>query len=242
MRELRTGIRRWREVGAPYEVARAQFVLSRALRGVQDDEDADLELRAALDEFRRLGAQTDVRLAEREAHDVDERRSGPIAARMTFMFTDIVGSTNLAEEMGDEAWGRLLRWHDDTLRALIARHGGEVVKSTGDGFFAAFESARNGVEAAIGIQQALRETPGLSLPVRIGLHTADANRLGGDYSGTGVHVAARVAALAGGGEILASAETVAEAGPSVEGRTGVPATTTLKGVTKPVDLVGISWA
>ena len=241
VRELRSGIRRWREVGAPYEVARAQFVLSRALRGVQDDEDADLELRAALDEFRRLGAQTDVGLAERETHDVDERRSGPIAARMTFMFTDIVGSTNLAEEMGDDAWGRLLRWHDDTLRALIARHGGEVVKSTGDGFFAAFESARIGVEAAIGIQQALRETRGLALPVRIGLHTADANRLGGDYSGTGVHVAARVAALAGGGEILASAETVAEAGQAVEGRTGVPATTTLKGVTKPVDLVGISW-
>ena len=77
---------------------------------------------------------------------------------MTFMFTDIVGSTNLAEALGDQAWERLLRWHDDALRTHIASGGGEIVKSTGDGFFAAFESARPGVECAIGIQRALRRT------------------------------------------------------------------------------------
>ncbi len=61
---------------------------------------------------------------------------------MTFMFTDIVGSTNLAEAMGDEAWEHVLKWHDDTLRGLVAKDGGEVVSPTGDGFFVAFDSAR----------------------------------------------------------------------------------------------------
>lgn len=244
VRELRSGARRWREVGAPYDVARARFVLSQALRLVQDEEDADLELRSALDEFGRLGAKTDIKLIEDETRSVEERRSAPLAARMTFMFTDIVNSTNTAEALGDEAWGRLLRWHDDSIRAIIGRHRGDVVKSTGDGFFAAFDSARSAIEAAVGIQVALREhrdTSGFALPVRIGLHTADANRRGSDYSGTGVHVAARVAAQAGAGEILASTDTIAEAGDAA-GRTGTPTPTMLKGVSKPVDLVSIGWA
>ena len=126
---------------------------------VEDEDDADLELRAALDEFRRLGARIDVEAAERELRDAEDRRSGPATARKTFMFTDIVGSTNLAEALGDQAWERLLRWHDDTLRSLVARGGGEIVNSTGDGFFAAFESARSGVDCAISIQRALRRPP-----------------------------------------------------------------------------------
>ena len=244
VRELRVAVKRWREVKAPYETARARFALSRALRVVGDDEDADLELRSATEEFQRLGARTDIAAAEAETRDVEERRSGPVSTRMTFMFTDIVNSTNLAEALGDIAWERLLRWHDDTLRALISRYGGEVVKSTGDGFFAAFGSARTGVEAAIAVQGALRDhatSSGFTLTVRIGLHAADANRRSDDYSGTGVHVAARVAAAAGGGEILASAETVTEAGDIVAGRTGPPVPTTLKGVSKPVELVAIRW-
>ena len=202
----------WREVGAPYEVARARAVLSRALRALEDDDDADLELQAALDEFRRLGARVDVERAERELRDAEDRRSGPPSARKTFMFTDIVGSTKLAEALGDEAWERLLRWHDDTLRSLVARGGGEIVNSTGDGFFVGLRvgPARRST-ARSSIQRALRDhraSTGFALSVRIGLHTAEANRRGDDYSGKGVHVAARVAALAEGGEILATAETL----------------------------------
>ncbi|MDX6663440.1 MAG: hypothetical protein QOG09_1542, partial [Solirubrobacterales bacterium] len=214
-RELRAAIKGWREVGAPYEVARARVVLARALRSLEDEDDADLELRAALDEFRRLGARIDLEAVERELRDVEDRRSGPQTTRKTFMFTDVVGSTNLAEALGDQAWERLLRWHDDVLRGLVASGGGEIVNSTGDGFFVAFESARSGVDCAISIQRALlehRASTGFALSVRIGLHTAEANRRGTDYSGKGVHVAARVAALAAGGEILATAETLAEAG------------------------------
>ncbi|MDQ6794168.1 MAG: adenylate/guanylate cyclase domain-containing protein, partial [Chloroflexota bacterium] len=239
--ELRAGIKSWREVGAPYEIARARAVLSRALRATEDEDDADLELHAALDEFQRLGARVDAEAAEREIRAAEDRRTGPVSTKKTFMFTDIVGSTNLAEALGDQAWERLLRWHDDALRKLVAGGGGEIVNSTGDGFFAAFESARSGVACAISIQRALlehRTSTGFALPVRIGLHTAEANRRGTDYSGKGVHVAARVAALAGGGEILATAATLAEAG---DVSASEPRSAPVKGVTVPLSVATISW-
>jgi class 3 adenylate cyclase len=240
-RELRAAVRGWREVGAPYEVARARATLAQALHALDDEEDADLELQAALDEFKRLGARIDAAAAERELRAAEDRRSGPAQIHRTFMFTDIVGSTNLAEALGDQAWERLLRWHDDTLRGIVASAGGEIVNSTGDGFFVAFDSARRGIDCAVSIQRALRdqrEASGFAPPVRIGLHTAEANRRAADYSGIGVHVAARVAALAGGGEIVATAEALAEAG-------DVPTSNVreapVKGVTAPVSLASITW-
>jgi class 3 adenylate cyclase len=242
IRELRSAIRGWRDVGAPHEVARARVVLSKALRAVEDAEDADLELRAAHDEFVRLGAKLDASAAERELRDVEDRRSGPVQVTKTFMFTDIVGSTNLAEALGDAAWERVLRWHDDMLRGLVASGGGEIVNSTGDGFFVAFDSARRAVDCAISIQRALRDHrdgTGFALAVRIGLHDAEANRRGADYSGVGVHVAARVAALAGGGEIVATAETLAEAG---DVAASAPREATVKGVSAALRVASIDWA
>lgn len=160
----------------------------------------------------------------------------------TFMFTDIVGSTKLVEALGDEAWERLLQWHDRTLRELIERHGGEVVNSTGDGFFVAFGEARQAVACATSIQRELmahRTAAGFGLDVRIGLHTARANRRGSDYSGAAVHVAARVAALAGGGEVLATAETLAEVPEAVALDAREAA---LKGVSAPMRIAAIGWA
>ncbi|HEX5466303.1 MAG TPA: adenylate/guanylate cyclase domain-containing protein, partial [Candidatus Limnocylindrales bacterium] len=174
---------------------------------------------------------------------------GTSTARRTFMFTDIVRSTNLAEALGDAAWEQVLRWHDETLRGLIAAGGGEVVNSTGDGFFAAFESAQAAVACAGSIQRALRDhrlRAGFAPAVRIGLHTAEANRRGGegddrqaDYSGVGVHVAARVGALADGGEILATAETLAEAG-SVTASPSRQAQ--VKGVSAALEVASITWS
>jgi class 3 adenylate cyclase len=240
--ELRTAIKGWRDVGAPYEVARARAMLSRALRALDDEDNADLELEAALEEFRRLGARIDIAGAERDLRDATERRLGPQTARMTFMFTDIVGSTTLAEALGDEAWERLLRWHDDMLRQLVERGEGQIVKTTGDGVFAAFETARAATDTAIAIQQALRDhraSTGFALAVRIGLHAAEATRRGDDYSGMAIHVAARIGALAGGGEILASADTLAEAGdlPASASRS-VP----VRGASAPVTVASITWS
>jgi class 3 adenylate cyclase len=236
--EFRGAIRDWREVGAPYEIAKGRALLARALRALDDDEAADLELSAARDEFQRLGAQPDAAAAEKELRAAADRRTGPLTARKTFMFTDIVGSTNLAELLGDDAWERLLRWHDDTLRAQVRKSGGQVVNSTGDGFFVAFDTAREGIDCAIAIQRAIAAHR-TDIEVRIGLHSAEANQRGDDFSGVGVHLAARVAALATGGEILATAETLADAGDVASSGSHEAS---VKGVAAPVTVAAVSWA
>jgi class 3 adenylate cyclase len=240
-RELRAAIKLWREVVSPFEVARDRALLAQALMALGEDDGAELELRAAFQEFDRLGATLDSANVQRMIDAAAERRAAPVQVRMTFMFTDIVGSTELAEALGNAAWGQLLRWHDDTLRAAFARHGGRVVNQIGDGYFVAFATASEAVSSAMEIQGALaaRRTDGApALAVRIGLHTADANRRGADYSGVGVHVASRVSAMARADEILASRATLEEAGD--------PATTdvrsvSLKGVAEPVDVASIAF-
>jgi class 3 adenylate cyclase len=239
--ELRTALRLWREVGSAYEIARTRVALSRALRVSGDDDDADLELRAARDEFERLGARPDLAAVEAELRELEERRTSRVQVRMAFLFTDIAGSTKLAEALGNQAWEWLLRWHDEMLRVEVARQGGRIVHSTGDGFFVAFDTASQAIRSAIAIQRALSshaETSGFAPPVRIGLHAADATQRGEDFSGVGVHVAARIAALAGGGEILASAEALAEA----HDVTALDAReVNIRGVSEPVAVATIVW-
>jgi predicted ATPase len=173
-----------------------------------------------------------------------DRRGTPPIAHKTFMFTDIVASTNLAEAMGDEAWEHLLHWHDEALRAVFLDNGGEVVNSTGDGFFVAFDSASSAVTCAVAVQRTLaeqRRTHGFAPAVRIGLHSAVATRRGSDYSGKDVHVAARIAALASGGEILASSATTAMAAPAGSHTTTDSRVVSLKGVSGEVEVVTIAW-
>jgi class 3 adenylate cyclase len=241
IQELHGAIGHWRDVGAPYEVARDRAMLATALQQLGRDDEADLELRAARDEFRRLGVVRDEAAADDAIRATAARHTAPTLAHKTFMFTDIVASTNLAEAMGDEAWEHLLRWHDDALRAVFVDHGGEVVNPTGDGFFVAFDSAAAAIACATAVQRALaeqRRTHGFAPAVRVGLHSAVATRRGSDYSGKDVHVAARIAALARGGEILASAATAALAEPY---RMTNPRTVSLKGVSGEVEVVSVAW-
>jgi class 3 adenylate cyclase len=138
----------------------------------------------------------------------------PEPVAWTFMITDIVGSTALVEAVGDAAWSTLRGWHDETLRRHFAAHGGVEVDHAGDGFFVAFPAAQPAVACAVEIQRTLaqhRLTNGFAPAVRIGLHHGEAVRTGTGWAGRAVHVAARLAARAGAGEILASAATVAEA-------------------------------
>jgi len=240
-RELQSGIADWREVGAPYELARDRALLASVLQQLGRDDEADLELEAAKAEFHRLGAVRDEAAADEAIRAVAKRKATPNIAHKTFMFTDIVGSTNIAAAIGDEAWEHLLRWHDDTLRAVFVDHGGEVVNSTGDGFFVAFDSTSAAITCATAVQRALaeqRRTHGFAPAVRIGVHSAVATRRGSDYSGKEVHVAARIAALARGGEILASAATasLAETRPMSE-----PRSVSLQGVSGDVNIVSIGW-
>jgi HD-GYP domain-containing protein (c-di-GMP phosphodiesterase class II)/class 3 adenylate cyclase len=160
----------------------------------------------------------------------------------TFMFTDIVGSTDLIQTIGDEAWEDVLHWHDETLRTLFASHRGEVVHTTGDGFFASFGDAVTATSCAVAIQRRLaehRREHGFAPPVRIGFHLAEATVIADDYAGLGVHEAARVGALADGGEILATISTVDEAGMPFE--VVNEREVSLKGITQPVRVVTIDW-
>jgi adenylate cyclase len=159
----------------------------------------------------------------------------------TFMFTDIVKSTNLAEAMGDEAWLELLRWHDEILRSVFAAHKGEEVTTTGDGFFVGFDSPEAAVACAVAIQRRLadhRKQHGFAPQVRIGLHASGAAQVEKNFRGKGVHEAARIAGLADGGEIVASRATV---GTGSQYPVTEPRTVTLKGLSEPVEVVSIAW-
>jgi class 3 adenylate cyclase len=159
----------------------------------------------------------------------------------TFMFTDIVKSTNLAEAMGDTAWSELLRWHDETLRSFFSAHGGDEVSSTGDGFFVGFDSPDAAVACAVAIQRRLadhRKQHGFAPQVRIGLHASGAAQVGRSFRGKGVHEAARIADLGEGGEIVASMATVGDASSY---RVSESRTVTLKGLSEPMDVVSIDW-
>src|SRR5687768_15058746 len=119
----------------------------------------------------------------------------------TVLFTDIVGSTRRLSEMGDQSWGALLERHHEVVRAELARHGGREVSTTGDGFVAAFDAPAPAIRCALAIRDALGP---LGIEVRAGLHSGEIERHGDQIGGITVHTAARVAALAGAGEILIS--------------------------------------
>jgi class 3 adenylate cyclase len=194
---------------------------------------ATTELEAAHDTFERIGAKAD---AERAAELLGRQQ-----ARRTFLFTDIVGSTRLLETLGDEKWRKLLERHNVVLEEQIANSGGEVVQNTGDGFFATFATPRAALEAAVAIQRAL-EAEIVAPDVRIGAHTGDAFQNDGaanPYGGGAVHLAARIGAAAGAGEILASHETVEGAGTGF--RTSEPRPQAFKGFAEPVDVISVEW-
>jgi predicted ATPase/class 3 adenylate cyclase len=131
------------------------------------------------------------------------------AGTVTFLFTDIEGSTNLLNTLGEDA-RPLFEEHDRIVGDAIAEHDGVVVRTEGDSFFAGFASARNGVDAAVTAQRRLNEHPwpeGGQIRVRMGLHTGSVIVRDDDYHGVEVHRAARIAAAAHGGQIILSGAT-----------------------------------
>ena len=237
--------RLWQASDLPYEAARARLHYAKALDAEGDPSTARRDLLAVRAVFERLGASLDLQRVDALLGGEAGASPSPLAeqrATMTFMFTDIVTSTDLVSLIGDEAWNELLEWHDRELRAALAQHRGEVVNHTGDGFFAAFASAVDGLDAAIEIQRRLvrhRREHGFAPSVRIGLHTAEATRRGRDYSGRGVHVAARVGAAAQREEILVTSSTLTDA--TARFRLTAPRELTLKGVREPVEVRSIDW-
>ena len=122
-------------------------------------------------------------------------------ALATVLFTDIVSSTAIASEAGDEQWHRLLDQHDTTVRRGLGAHSGRLVKNTGDGILATFD----GPGRAVGFASALRsDLSGIGLSIRTGIHTGEIELRNGDIGGLAVHLGARIVSAAGAGEILVS--------------------------------------
>jgi pimeloyl-ACP methyl ester carboxylesterase len=125
----------------------------------------------------------------------------PERALATVVFTDIVGSTERAAELGDREWRALLERHNSTIRRQIERYRGQERGTAGDGFLATFDGPARGVRAARAICEAVRP---LGIEVRAGVHTGEVELVGDDIAGMGVHIGARIAALAGAGQVFVS--------------------------------------
>jgi class 3 adenylate cyclase len=119
----------------------------------------------------------------------------------TVLFTDIVGSTQRAGQLGDQRWRELLEVHDQMARRWVEVFGGRLVKTTGDGIVATFDSPMRAIRCAVALAEDVR---GLGIEIRAGLHTGEIELRDGDVGGIGVHIAARVMAAAGPGETLVS--------------------------------------
>ena len=165
------------------------------------------------------------------------REGGPAERELaTVLFTDIVGSTDLAADIGDARWLDLRDAHDEVVRRNLAAYRGQEVKTTGDGFLATFDGPARAVHCAVRIRDAVRS---LGMEVRAGLHTGEIERRNGDIGGLAVHLASRVMSTAGAGEVLVSGtvrDMVVGAGIGFEDRgartlKGVPGTWQLLRVT-----------
>ena len=230
----------WSEADVPYEAALARVQLGEAYQKRGAAELARLEFLAAHRTFSKLGAARDLALTKILLGEEDDQSTKRVVRAM--LFTDIVGSTNLIDAIGDEAWNHLVRWHDQTLRALFARRGGTENDHAGDGFFVVFQTTAAAIDCAIDIQQTLnrhRAESGFAPQVRIGIHAAEVTKTDESHTGLEVHKAARISALAGGGEILASADIGRDLSDDVILSKARPVK--IKGVADSLEVVAVDW-
>ena len=155
-----------------------------------------------IDSFPFVG-DSDAIVEEIEEFLTGGRSGGELArALLTVMFTDIVDATARAAELGDGLWRALLARHDEQVRRQLERFEGREVKTVGDGFLATFDGPPSrALRCAIAITAAASE---LGIEVRVGIHTGECELIGEDFGGMAVHIASRVAGLAGPGEVLVS--------------------------------------
>ncbi|MDH3376887.1 MAG: adenylate/guanylate cyclase domain-containing protein [Gammaproteobacteria bacterium] len=134
-------------------------------------------------------------LGEKQTISVTDR------ALATVLFTDIVDSTQLANDLGDEKWSDLLEGHNEAVRRQLEIFRGNEVKTTGDGFHATFDGPARAIQCAASIREATRQ---LGLSLRIGIHTGECEIRGESLEGVAIHLAARVSGMASAGEIVVS--------------------------------------
>ena len=168
-------------------------------------------------------------------HSRGERPQGTV----TILFTDVVGSTQLLERLGEERARELFREHEAIVRKAVGTCGGTEVEQEGDSFMLVFPSARSAVRCATEIQRRLAETGPPEIALRIGLNTGDVISEGDRYFGKAIFVAARIAATAAGGEILVSELTRALA--SDDARFSERGAHVLKGLKGEHRLFEVEW-
>jgi class 3 adenylate cyclase len=210
------------------------------------------------------GAPIDLRdflprfLTEERTAGPDQRSNGQTAnarpaddgrlprGTLTILVTDMVGSTELAEQLGDTRWWEILQAHNAFVRAQIENHGGIEVKAQGDGFLAVFASARQAILAAVAIQQAAArhsaENPSQRIELRIGLHTGETVESDGDVFGQNVILAVRIADVAAPGDVLVSGLTHDLTAAAGDLRFGPGEEVSLKGFSAPWRVHRVAWA
>jgi class 3 adenylate cyclase len=169
--------------------------------------------------------------------DVQAGESARVMA--TILFTDMVGSTELAEKAGDAAWKRTVAMHDDVVRTVLVRFGGREVETAGDSFLVVFDSAERAIRCGLELVEALAA---IQTPIRVGIHSGEVASTADHIRGVAVHAAARILAEAGAGEVLVSPTTHDLA----EGATGLAFESKgrhrLKGLEREHDLFAVTSA
>lgn len=160
----------------------------------------------------------------------------------TVMFTDIVGSSALAEAIGDTRWAEIISDHLSLVEELLEQYGGRLVKTMGDGTMSIFTSAGRALKAASELQKAIDATDGEpKLTMRVGINTGDIVEAGDDFLGTVVNKAARIASVADPSEIRVSDATRAMVGGAKDYKFGSPVTVALKGLDGEHLLYRLDW-
>jgi class 3 adenylate cyclase len=207
-----------------------------------------LDLRDFLPRFltEERAARTDPRANGQTASDRPTDDSRLPRGTLTILVTDMVGSTELAEQLGDTRWWQILQAHNALVRAQIEDHGGIEVKAQGDGFLVVFASARQAILAAVATQQAAArhsaENPSQRIELRIGLHTGETVESDGDVFGQNVILAVRIADAAGPGDVLVSGLTHDLTAAAGDLRFSPGEEVSLKGFSAPWRVHRVAWA
>lgn len=230
-------IEAWTEARVPYERARDRLGLAEALLELGKRVGAAAEAEEAKKELDELGAAPE---AGRAAALLSKMAVAPAASLATLMFTDIVGSTSLAEAIGDDAFRDVCGWLETMMRRAFAEYRGREIDKAGDGFFVSFASAADAIGCAQEIQRRLaaqRKEHGFAPQVRMGVHSGRAIIEGATVRGVAVHQASRICSLAKGGEIIASREALEDAGYRGTELRAV----SLRGVRGAVEVGSVDW-
>jgi class 3 adenylate cyclase len=238
------------ERGRPEDLAEANELIGEALRvggelGMRSLVERAFSLRLQLQGIEAVDVSTSIDAVAAVVEDERPDLSGHTApdGTVTILFSDIQGSTEINERLGDHRWIEVLREHNAIVRDAVRLHGGFEVKSAGDGFMIVFARPRSGVECAVAIQRALTAriaAGGEPVRVRMGLHTGEAIRERDDFFGRNVVVAARIAAKADGGEVLVSAP-LRELADGADIVFGAPRELDLKGLQGTYRVHAVEW-